>query len=817
MFFYYYSSGFFLLIIGACVTAIVLLLVSVSKLKSRLADAEVRDKALSAKIFEMEKVLREIRRSWNASSDGLKNRLTRIERIFEREGIALEEPEELQLVDLPEPSTELPPMAKHREPVEAREMRGAGERKPEPAGVRPPPSQGPPADAARSRSTSPVTDQQWWAWFEETVGKRWMTWAGALALFLSAGFFLKYAFDNQWLGPTGRVVLGIVAGLVLAAAGDYCIRKEMRALGQGLIGGALAILYVSLFAAFSFYRLVPQAAAFAAMVAVTAAGMTLAVLHNALALAFLAVLGGFLTPLMISTGQNPRDALFTYLTVLDLGVLGVAFFKRWRALDTLAFAGTWALFSGWYVTFYRSSALTPTVAWVAVFFIIFLVIPFAYQLRTSSFSRLESFVLSLVNAMITFGYCYVTLEHKHRFALGFVALAMAASYIILAAVLRRRIPDDARTLFGFVGLAVAFLTLAVPLHLKLHGITMAWAIEGPVLLYLGYVYRYRPVRIAGFIVLLLAACRLFFAHWPLHRDMYVLLFNRQFAAALFVPLAAAGYALIHHRWYSDADYWDRLLSTVATVMAGALFLVILDSEVGIWLQYKAIQIKWHPAYVSAAATVVVWALGSIGFLGGALRSQSRVYFYAGLVALSWAAAVSLHSYALSNRTPYLLLMNIRFFAGLTVILAVVAFLWASKHYDRLFVSDRLPIRRILLTASGILPLTLISVEMYNYCIENIRPRRKARWTGQMGLSIVWGLYAVISLVLGFRQRLRPLRMAALGLLAVTALKVIFIDLAHVQQIYRIVSFVVLGLTMIAASYLYHRLEKVLGESPGAEG
>ncbi len=765
----------------------------------------------------MERLLRDFRKGWDISRDGLDDRLARIEHIFEKEGIALEEPEELQLVDLPAPAGESATAGESREPLETREGRTAGEREPAASVIGPPPPQRPPSRAASPRRAPPVADKEWWAWFEETVGKRWMTWAGALALFLSAGFFLKYAFDNQWLGPTGRVVLGIVAGLALAAAGDYCIRREMRALGQGLIGGALAILYVSLFAAFTFYRLVPQTAAFAAMAAVTAAGMTLAVLHNALALAFLAVLGGFLTPLMISTGQNPRDALFAYLTVLDLGVLGVAFFKRWRALDTLAFAGTWALFSGWYVTFYRSSALTPTLAWVGVFFIIFLVVPFAYQLRNSSSSRLESFVLSLANAMLTFGYCYVTLEHKYRFVLGFVALAMAASYILLAAVLRRRIPDDARTLFGFVGLAVVFLTLAVPLHLKLHGITMAWAIEGPVLVYLGYLYRYRPVRIAGFIVLLLAACRLFFAHWPLHRDMYVLFFNRQFAAALFVPLAAGGYALIHHRWSSDSDYWDRLLSTVSTVMAGLLLLVILDSEIGAWLQYKALEIKWHPAYVSAAVTVVIWALGSIGFLGGAVRLESKVYFYVGLVVLSWAAAVSLYSYSLSNRTPYMLLLNIRFFAGLTVIMAVVAFLWASKRYHALFLSDRLPIQSILLAATGLFPLALISAEAYNYCIENIRPRRKARWTGQMALSIVWGLYAIISLIVGFRQRLRPLRIAALGLLAVTAVKVLFIDLAHVQQIYRIVSFVVLGLTMFAASYLYHRLEKVLEESPGEEG
>jgi uncharacterized membrane protein len=190
-------------------------------------------------------------------------------------------------------------------------------------------------------------DQQWWAGLEERAGKRWMTWAGALVLFLSVAFFVKYAFDNQWLGPTGRVVLGIMAGIAMLVAGDRCLRMGMWPFGQGLIGGALAILYVSLFAAFSLYRLLPQTAAVGGLVMVTAAGVALAVLHDAIPLSILAVLGGFITPLLVSTGKDPRDALFCYVTLLDLGVLGVAFFKRWRTLDVLAFVGTWALFTGW--------------------------------------------------------------------------------------------------------------------------------------------------------------------------------------------------------------------------------------------------------------------------------------------------------------------------------------------------------------------------------------------------------------------------------------------------------------------------------------
>ena len=194
-------------------------------------------------------------------------------------------------------------------------------------------------------------DRDRWATLEVKLGKQWMTWVGAIVLFLSVGFFVKYAFEHKWLGEAARVILGGIAGMSVLAAGERFVRRKMRALGQGLVGAGLAILYVSLFAAYGLYGLLPQTVTFVLMVIVTAGGMALAVIHDAVAVSFLAVLGGLLTPVLLRTGRDPRDALFAYVLLLDLGVLGVALFKRWRMLDVLAFIGTWALFTGWYFTF----------------------------------------------------------------------------------------------------------------------------------------------------------------------------------------------------------------------------------------------------------------------------------------------------------------------------------------------------------------------------------------------------------------------------------------------------------------------------------
>lgn len=739
----------------------------------------------------------------------LEGRIAGLELAQEGEGVGLIELEDLeeplrQPVQPEEPVVE-PSVQAVGEPLsqEGREALSAGEAAP---ALTHPLRDEPPGILGK---VLPEPPQEWGTWFEENVGKRWMTWAGALALFFSAAFFLKHAFENQWIGPSGRVILGIAAGILLLIAGDYHLRKGMRALGQGLLGGGLAILYVSLFAAFSFYRLMPQIPAFTAMVVVTAAGMAFAILHDAPPLAFLAVLGGFLTPIMVSTGEVVRDPLFAYLTVLDLGVLGAAVFKRWRRLDILAFVGTWFFYGVWFVDTLPFSTVTPALLWIACFYLIFLLIPFVYQLRTGTETPVERFLMALANAVVAFCFAYRLLRQDYQFVLGFVALSMSACYLAMAVLCRSRTPKDAKTLFAFVSLSVVFLTLAVPLHLKVHGITMAWAVEGPVLVYLGYAYRYRPVRIAGALVVALAVLRLLSAHWPLHVGLYVPFINRSFLSAMTVPLGAAAYAVVHSRFSAIETPLDRYGKIGAALLAGFLALVIVHSECHGWLLQIAPDLKMQPQYLAHSVSPIIWAIGAIGFLLGSFLVRSRASFYGGLVALACGIVLSMISFGVSAGPNYTLVLNVRFFAGLSVAAAIFAFHSVPKKYCHFqSKSDRYAAKGVLI-AAALFPLVLLSAEVVTYCQETIRGYQRRRWLSQMSLSIVWGLYAVAALVVGFRRNIRELRIGALVLLGVTGIKLVLVDMAWVQQIYRVISFVVIGLIMMLASYLYHRLEKRL--------
>lgn len=653
-------------------------------------------------------------------------------------------------------------------------------------------------------------ESQWWENFEKNVGQRWMTWLGAFVLFLSAGFFVKYAFDNQWIGPTARIVMGLVAGIVCIIVGDRFLRKEMRALGQGLLGLGMAVLYVSIFSGHALYDLYPQTITFAMLVSVTMAGMALAVLHNAIGIAILAVIGGFLTPLMVSTGKDARDALFLYVTILDLGVLGVAFFKKYRALDIIAFLGTCTLFLGWFSTFYRSKMVLPVMLWVGMFFLIFLILPFVYHLRKRESIPVERFVMAMANAAWAFLWAYALLHYEYPFTLGFVALAMGGAYISLGVFTRKRVSGDSRALLGFVTLAVAFLTAAIPLQLRLSGITLAWAIEAPVLLYLGYRYTYRPVRIFAAIIMVMSVGRLFLEHFPLHKALFIPVINIHFAGAMCVPVAMILFAYVAHRFSKQGTSFDKTIGDIAALAAGFLVLIICHNEMGSYIKYTT-TLSFYKS-----AVICVWLIGSAGFVYAGRRLNKDALHISGFVALVYALILGAAAFDAKFPEMSLIFLNRRFLLTLTGIVGLFAFAKMQMILPESFCKAGKPAAAVMAWMGVFGLLILLSVETYGYLRQTIQDYSQNRYASQMALSIVWGLYAVVALIVGFAKRIRPLRFGALALFGVTTLKLILFDMSMVKQIYRIVTFVALGLLMIGASYLYHIVEKKLVQPESGE-
>jgi uncharacterized membrane protein len=557
---------------------------------------------------------------------------------------------------------------------------------------------------------------------------------------IAGGLGVKWAFDHDVLPPLARVMLGIVLGIGVIAVGVRFIRRDMRALGQGLVGMGIGILYVSTFAGLAHYEVYPQYIAFGLLLLTTAGGMVLAVKFDAIPIAFLALFGGFLTPIMVSSGHNSRDALFTYILLLDLGVLGVAFFKRWRALDVLAFLCTWGYFFGWFWKYYSSApAPVAATAWVCVFFAVFLVQPFAFHLKSKMPVTGERFAASVLNAFVAFAFVYAILGGEHTTAHGLVVLAMSAGYLGLGSVIRSRIVDDVRATFAFLALALTGFVVAVPILLEFHGVTAAWAAQAPLILYLAYRYSYYPARLASLVPLVLAAGRIFVFHWWRHDEPFTPVFNAEFMTSILVVLAGWGYAFVHHHARKDSRPEERALKIAFGLASAFLALALVHADVWQWLDVSGSEAsaRW--------ATSLVWTGGAAALFicGMILKSfHARV---AGFGALAVSVALLVMDFSAGFREGSTVLLNGRFFAAAAAVVVLFAWSIVCRRRPKRLREEECAIG-VPLHAIGILALTLAaSVESWQWLVLGGHP-----YAARVVLVFVWLAGAGAYLVSGFR-------------------------------------------------------------------
>lgn len=319
---------------------------------------------------------------------------------------------------------------------------------------------------------------------EYAVASQWLLRIGVLILIVGAGFFLKYSIDHHWLTETARVALSTFTGLALTIAGTRLLGKHYHVFGQGLIGLGLAVLYLSCYGAWSFYHLIESTTAFAAMCCVTALAAGIAVRFNSILVAVLGIVGGYLTPILLSTGEANFPGLFGYLTVLGAGILGVCFWKSWPIVNLLSFVGTYSLY-GLAMQKYEPAHFNEVFPFLIGFFVLFSTMTFLYKVANKTRSTMLDLLAIVVNAGVFF-------EESKRLVtplygdmwVGAVTLSLAAFYTLHVLVFMKRKLVDRELLICFIGLASFFLTITMPLMLSRAWITVSWAVEALVLLWI---------------------------------------------------------------------------------------------------------------------------------------------------------------------------------------------------------------------------------------------------------------------------------------------------------------------------------------------
>lgn len=343
---------------------------------------------------------------------------------------------------------------------------------------------------------------------ESTIAGRWFNYVGILAVALAVSFFLKYAFDNNWIGPVGRVTIGLLFGAALFPFSHSIFKRGYTYYAEGLTALGAAVLYLSVWAGWHYYRIFSQGLAFPLMIVITCLTVAVALGRNSQRLAVLALVGGLLTPFLVSTGQNAEVTLFSYLLALGAGMLAIAWTRKWISIPPVAFAGTLIYFWGWYGDFYYKSELVTTLLFATAFFILFAALPAIRSTRQGELSAIDIAIV-LTNAFSYLIALRLMLWDQYRWGLTFAVLALAAAHLLAGRALPPKdSPSNRLARMLYAGLALTFATLAIPIRLEGKWITIAFAVEGLALVWSGLRGRSPALRAAGLVLFALVAIRL---------------------------------------------------------------------------------------------------------------------------------------------------------------------------------------------------------------------------------------------------------------------------------------------------------------------
>jgi uncharacterized membrane protein len=420
------------------------------------------------------------------------------------------------------------------------------------------PALSPAPTPARAAATTPAPQRPDLASAALTAAKGWLFGGntvvrmGVLVLFVGLAFLAKYAMDNALFPPELRLATIAAAGIALFAGGYRLRSRGTARLGYALTlqGAGVAVLYLTVFAAFRLYQFLPAGAAFAALALICAFSAVIAVAQNAAPMAFIGFAGGFAAPLLVSTGQGNHVTLFSYYLLLGVAIAALAWVKAWRSLNLLGFFATFGIATLWGVLRYQPADFASTEPFLVAFFLVYLVASLLYATRHSLAAR------QAVDATLIFGVPLVAFVLQIRlvrdieYAAAFSSLALGALYLALGwwTASRSQASEVHRWLAEcFAALGLGFVTLAVPLALEARWTSAVWAVEGAAVFWMGRRQERWLARAAGLLLQLLAAAA-FIESQPQPGAAWWPFANPGFIGGLLLALSAG--AIAH--WSRDA-------------------------------------------------------------------------------------------------------------------------------------------------------------------------------------------------------------------------------------------------------------------------
>ena len=508
---------------------------------------------------------------------------------------------------------------------------------------------------------------------EFRIGGTWLNRIGVVAVVLGMAFFLKYSFENDWIGPTGRIFLGILSGMVMMFAGEK-LHQCYPGYAQGLIGGGSLAMFFSIYAGYQFYLLIPPFVAFSFMVLIMVYTVFMAVRKDSRAIGVLGIIGAYLAPFLVGSEDPSLWLLYAYLILLTLGVLGVSIYKKWVVFQYLSFIFNQLIFAFMWMAvtwgYAYENFVAPSYLFLCANFFIYLGIVSVYNIRTKKKSTRRDISLILMNGFLFFAWSADVLEYTFVMDfMGFYAVFVALVYLYLGKMAYKLHKEDKGQVYSLFLLAFVLITLAIPIQFSDASVGLGWLVEAVGLAYLARRLDAPKVLKCGLVVLVLGMMATLgeLSTIGLAENF---LFNR--ATLLLVCSLAAIYGMV-----KILTGWEKPNHKINQILKG-LFLVVCFIGITFENQHYFYlhdnnSYGLSPEQLSLSA---LWTLYAIGLFTAGIVWKSRYYRYSSLALLAIVVLKAFFIDLGDLATIYKIILFI--FLGLSLL--GISFLYQKKRF-----------------------------------------------------------------------------------------------------------------------------------------
>ena len=674
--------------------------------------------------------------------------------------------------------------------------------------------------------------------WEKFIGENLINKIGIIITVLGVAIGAKYSIENNLISPLTRIILGYLVGLGLIGFGIK-LKAKYENYSAVLVSGALAILYFITFAAYSFYDLFPQPIAFVLMLIFTAFGVVAALNYNKQVIAHIGLVGAYAVPFLLSNDSGNPQILFGYMGIINIGILVIAYKKYWKPLYYSSFIFTWLIYGSWIGFSYNyEEHYTTALIFLSLFFLIFYATFLSYKLKASEKFKKSDIVLLLLNSFIFYGFGYGLLSQNETGVqlLGVFTLCNAILHFIVSLMIFKRKLADRNLYYLVSGLVLVFLTIAIPVQLDGNWVTLLWAFEAALLFWIGrkknvvvYEYLSYPLMILALFSLLQDWTSSYAFNQFTETPMKPILNVTFMSSMLF--LVSFGFI----NWINTIPHQAEVTSaktTIGKIMSFAIPSILLFVlYMGFFLE---IQLYWDALYYGSEVAIAdenqyeyfkynpdLKSMGNIWLLNYSLlfiailnlvnigKIQNRVL---GILSLTIGlftlyAFLSLGLYELSElREGYIEQTDAEYYETgyLNVVIRYISFAFLGFLLFSLYRLIRQSFMKINFSKPFEILLHITILWVASSELLHWMDISGATQSYKLGLSILWGLYSLVLIILGIWKNKKYLRLGAIILFGITLIKLFFYDIASLNTISKTIVFVSLGILLLIISFLYNK-------------